>query len=437
MATSKDYTLVDWTLRDIAPTQPSQTTLRYFALVRWFMLLTVAAPIQLWFIPTFAEHSYQPEVLADITIAFWFIYGFYAVFNGLLTSVAFGEFGDREASIATIANIGCLLSECAAISLTDYCVGSVSLLQPTLGIIPLVFYRVFLGYRIAVIGFIALFGTFGIVGGLEILRQVPISPAFEAELNHPYYTRPLLGWGQLWLATSQGLAFFTLINYITNQRQHLHKYITEYVLLRYLPQSMVKRAAAGELSLDGIPEKRNITVLFTDLVGFTTLTRTLGAEGTAEILNTFLGGVANAAHDLGGTIDKFVGDSVMVVFGAPEEMPLSEQIDRAVKLGFAIHQVILSLPQEHKLSARVGINTGEAVVGNFGSQARSDYTVIGHAVNLASRLESASTPGKVLIGPESVVHLPQQWMREPYKPLFLKGIDEPVAAFWVYRRPED
>ncbi|MEC8050594.1 MAG: adenylate/guanylate cyclase domain-containing protein [Myxococcota bacterium] len=437
MITSRNLSFIDWTLRDIAPSPPSQEVLRYFALVRWFALITVGAPIQLWFIPTFAERSYQPDVMATIETVFWVIYAFYATFNGLLTSVAYGDFGEREATLANIANTGCIITECAVINLTGYSVGSLALLQPTLGIMPLVFYRVFLGYRIAVIGFLAIFGTFNFIGALEIMHLVPISPAFEAASNHPYYSRPILGWGQIWLATSQGFLFFTLINFITNQRGHLHRYITEYVLLRYLPESMVKRAAAGELSLEGKPEKREVTILFTDLVGFTTLTRSLGAEATAEILDKFLGGVADAAHQLGGTVDKFVGDCVMVVFGAPESMTLAQQTDRAVQLGFRINEVIARLPQEHGLSARVGINTGEAVVGNFGSKTRSDYTVIGHAVNLAARLESASTPGRILVGPETVVHLPERWIREPYKPLFLKGIDEPVAAFWVYRRPED
>ena len=135
-------------------------------------------------------------------------------------------------------------------------------------------------------------------------------------------------------------------------------------------------------------------------------------------------------------MDKFVGDCAMVVFGAPESMTLAQQTDRAVQLGFRINEVIARLPQEHGLSARVGINTGEAVVGNFGSKP-ARIIQFGHAVNLAARLESASTPGRILVGPETVVHLPERWIREPYKPLFLKGIDEPVAAFWVYRRPED
>lgn len=432
MSLSKEHTLFEWTLRDIAPSPPTQDVIRHFAFARWVAMLTVALPIQLYFIPTLIEHSYQPGILSTVETIFWVLYGFYAIFNGLLTSVAYGEFGEREAALASIANNGCLLIEALGFNLTGYCVGSLTLLLPTLGIIPLVFYRVFLGYRIAVFGFFATFGLFNLIGILEFMHLVPISPAFEAALNHPYYNHPILSWGQVALTTIQGIVFFTVINFITNQRGHLHRSITESVLLRYLPESVVKRAATGELSLDGPPEKREVTVLFTDLVDFTTLTRTLGAEATAQILNRFLGEVTNAAHELGGTVDKFVGDCVMVVFGAPEQMALSQQIERAAQLGFRIKDLIAQFPQEHGLSARVGINTGEAVVGNFGNKNRSDYTVIGQTVTLASRLKTASRPGKVLIGPESVVHLPMHWGRDAYKPLFFKGTDAPVAAFWVY-----
>lgn len=437
MTTYQKSRFFEWTLKDIAPSPPNQKVIRYFAVGRWIGLLAVALPIQLWLVPILAETSYQPQILAKIENAIWFIYALYTTLNGLLTSVSFGKFNEEEARLAELANAGCLLLECAAISLTGYCVGSLALLQPTLGIIPLVFYRVFLGYRLAVLGFATLFGAFNLIGVLEIMNLIPVSPAFPEALNHPYYTSPSLGWAQIWLATVQAFMFFAIINFVTNQRGQLHRYMTEYVLLRYLPESMVKRAAAGELSLESPPHKRTITILFTDLAGFTQLTRTLGAEATAELLNTFLGEVADAAHTLGGTVDKFVADSVMVIFGAPEDMSLPEQLERSVKLGFAIHRIVAALPAQHNLSARVGINTGEALVGNFGSHTRSDYTAIGHAVNLAARLESACKSGKVLIGPESVVHLPPKWRRDPYKPLFLKGIDEPVAAFWVYPPVED
>ena len=437
MVNSEKLTFLDWTLGDIAPQPPTQKVLQYLAILRWVGLVTVAVPIQFWLTPKLAERSYQPELMANIEISFLTIYTLWALLNGLLTYAVFGEFNESSRKLANIANLSCVIVEGLFTNLTGYTIGSLALLQPTLGIIPLVFYRFFLGFRVALTSFIMLFGLFAVVGLLEIYHVVPISPGYEAPLNHPYYSRPELGLIQIWIASVQGILFFILVNFITNQRGHLHKYITEYVLLRYLPKSMVKRAAAGELSLDGAHEKRVVTTLFTDLAGFTKLTRSLGAETTAHILNDFLGGVADRAHELGGTIDKFVGDCVMVVFGAPEEMSISEQIDRAVQLGFEIHQVIERLPKQYNLKARVGINTGEAVVGNFGSETRSDYTVIGHAVNLAARLESAGRPGRVLIGPESVVHLPERWRREPYKPLFLKGIDEPVAAFWVYPPVED
>ena len=167
MITTRNLSFIDWILRDIAPSPPSQEVLRYFALVRWFALITVGAPIQLWFIPTLAERSYQPDVLATIETVFWVIYAFYATFNGLLTSVAYGDFGERESMLANIANTGCIITECAVINLTGYSVGSLNFFnQPS----ELCLWSSIesLGYRIAVIGFLAISGTFNLIGALEI-----------------------------------------------------------------------------------------------------------------------------------------------------------------------------------------------------------------------------------------------------------------------------
>ena len=286
MITSRNLSFIDWTLRDIAPSPPSQEVLRYFALVRWFALITVGAPIQLWFIPTFAERSYQPDVMATIETVFGSFTRF-MTFNGLLTSVAYGDFGEREATLANIANTGCIITECAAINLTGYSVGSLALLQPTLGIMPLVFYRVFLGYRIAVIGFLAIFGTFNFIGALEIMHLVPISPPLKLRVTtHITAAQSLVGdrfgWRPLKVYSSLRSLTLSPTNAVTCIGTSPSMY--SYAISRVHGEA----AAAGELSLEGKPEKREVTILFTDLVGFTTLTRSLGAEATAEILDKFL-----------------------------------------------------------------------------------------------------------------------------------------------------
>ena len=126
-----------------------------------------------------------------------------------------------------------------------------------------------------------------------------------------------------------------------------------------------------------------------------------------------------------------VGDCVMIVFGAPESLEPREQAERCVALAVAIHERGRALEMEHPLQARTGINTGEAVVGNFGSRARSDYTVLGPAVNIAARLESASAPGRVLLGEETARLLGDQAALEDAGSIQLKGVREPVNAYFL------
>jgi class 3 adenylate cyclase len=171
--------------------------------------------------------------------------------------------------------------------------------------------------------------------------------------------------------------------------------------------------------------------MFTDIVGFTALSEKLGPEALGELLGQLLGEVADLSMKHGATVDKFIGDCVMVVFGAPEPMPPKEQATRCVNLALAIHERIKSLGDQHDLHARTGINTGEVVVGNFGSMARSDYTVLGPTVNIAARLESHSEPDCILIGPQTADSVQGLFELETAGPLSLKGVSHPVESFFV------
>lgn len=224
--------------------------------------------------------------------------------------------------------------------------------------------------------------------------------------------------------------------------QQLNKYLTESVLKRFLPQVMVNQAAAGELTLDLSPEPRFVTILFSDIVGFTPLSTTLGPRLVAELLNEYLEAMTRAVFDNRGTVDKFIGDAVLALFGAPEELPPKEQALRAIAVARAMGKSLEQLNQQWqergilgcegkpaKLQVRCGIHQGNAVVGMFGGGQRSDYTAIGPAVNMAARLQEAATPMRVLISEAVAEHLEDSNALTLHSDLHLKGIDETIRGY--------
>ena len=266
----------------------------------------------------------------------------------------------------------------------------------------------------------------------EVLRIVPIAPAL---LEPPAIYAHSLGPLRQLVVHSLGFAVsFAAVNYGMNQTLKLHRYITELVLRRYLPPSLVRRAAAGELRLDEAPERRVVTVMFMDLVGFTTISEHLGADRVAQLLNRYLTRVTELAHQHGATIDKFVGDAVMIVYGAPDPMSGEDQARACIALAMDVMSSMMAF-NDPPLKVRIGINTGEAVVGHFGSPIRSDFTVIGPAVNIAARLETASRPGRVLVGESTVKLLGNGWVVEPAGEITLRGVARPVRAFFVGHVP--
>ncbi|MBT3221258.1 MAG: adenylate/guanylate cyclase domain-containing protein [Proteobacteria bacterium] len=289
--------------------------------------------------------------------------------------------------------------------------------------------RVFLGYRLSL--FVAISAMVLIVGSavLEGWGLVPLAPMAMEPIRHPVYMLPGIRFVMIASGLGGLLLSFFIVNWGMNQTLKLHRYITESVLRRYLPPALVRRAASGKLRMDEPPQRRLVTVMFTDLVGFTVMSEKMGAEAIGELLNRYLGEMADLAHEHGATIDKFIGDAVMLVFGAPEEMAPEEQVQKCVRLAQAMVRRAEGL--DERLQLRAGIHTGEAVVGNFGSVNRSDWTVIGPTVNIAARLESASQPGKILVSQASV-ELLQGWVLEDAGLLTLKGVQGKVHGFFVH-----
>jgi signal transduction histidine kinase/response regulator RpfG family c-di-GMP phosphodiesterase len=264
----------------------------------------------------------------------------------------------------------------------------------------------------------------------EETRIEGVEKGADAYLSKPFSRRELLAEVHNLLALKE------------NERKvaELNKYLTESVLKRFLPPSMVEKAAAGDLSLDLRPEPRMITVLFSDIVGFTEIANTLRSRRVAELLNQYLGEMTRAIFENGGTVDKFMGDGVLALFGAPEEITPNEQIRRAISTARQMKRSLTTLNQGWSdqgippVKFRCGIHQGTAVVGVFGSAERSDYTAIGPTVNIASRIQSAAEPDCILVSAVVADYLEEEEIvkRGPMK---LKGVDETVLTFFVKDEP--
>ncbi|MEO0646196.1 MAG: response regulator [Cyanobacteria bacterium J06650_10] len=251
----------------------------------------------------------------------------------------------------------------------------------------------------------------------------------DAYLSKPFNDRELLAEVRNLLALK------------ANERKvaQLNQYLTESVLQRFLPPSLVRKANEGDLQLDLRPEPRLVTILFSDIVGFTQLSNTLRSRRVAELLNEYLETMTHAIFNNGGTVDKFMGDAVLALFGAPEEMSPNEQVKRAIAAARQMYKDLDGLNQRWAeqgigpVQFRCGIHQGTAVVGMFGSAERSDYTAIGPSVNIAARIQEAATAETILVSAAVADYLDEQEIVK-FDPLQLKGIDETVLTFGVKTR---
>ena len=202
------------------------------------------------------------------------------------------------------------------------------------------------------------------------------------------------------------------------------------VLFRqYMPASVATTLLADptQAALGGAVQE--VSVMFGDIRGFTTLSERMRPPEVVRLLNRFFGAATKEVLVQGGTIDKFMGDAMMALFNAPTRQP--DHALRACRAALAMQRALTPLTAEADNVARfgIGINTGEALVGNIGSEEIRNFTAIGDAINLASRLQTRAEGGQVLISANTYALVRDHVDVQPLGMLYVKGREEPVEAF--------
>lgn len=205
-------------------------------------------------------------------------------------------------------------------------------------------------------------------------------------------------------------------------------------LSRYFPHALAKRILKeGKTELK--PAKKELTMLFSDIAGFTKWSSEKNPEEVHSFLSDYLGSMSEIIFNNGGTVDKFMGDGILAFFGDPYEQ--NDHPKRAVKTAIEMQKKVRELANKWKplvgidLETRIGINTGEVIVGNLGSDIRIDYTVIGSAVNLASRMESNAPVGGILVSQSSYKKVKDVFLFSEPIAIYAKGYEEPILAYVV------
>ncbi len=192
-------------------------------------------------------------------------------------------------------------------------------------------------------------------------------------------------------------------------------------------EKIAQQLISGEVTLGG--ERRVVSVLFCDIRGFTALTQNMPPEEVIEMLNEHMTVLTRVVKEHNGVVDKFVGDLIMAIFGAPVSHGQDALAAARCALDMIAEREKLSQTSRHKIRMGIGVATGEAVAGCMGSVDRLNYTVLGERVNLASRLCSKAGPMQVVIDQTTRERLGDGAQVEPLPPLQLKGFSEPVPAY--------
>ena len=209
-------------------------------------------------------------------------------------------------------------------------------------------------------------------------------------------------------------------------------------LSKYLSPAIYQSIFEGKRDARIAAQRKKLTIFFSDIVDFTATSESLDPEELSKVLNEYLDEMTKIVIECGGTLDKYIGDAILVFFGDPETLGEDEDAFRCVSMAMAMQRRLVALRQRWEASGhsrpfhvRMGITSGYCDVGNFGSDAQMSYTIIGRQVNLASRLETNASPDEILIS-KATRSLVQSRVRCARRdPVIAKGFAEPIEAYQV------
>ncbi|MBO9449963.1 adenylate/guanylate cyclase domain-containing protein [Tropicibacter sp. R16_0] len=304
-----------------------------------------------------------------------------------------------------------------------------------------------------------LISIFTVATSIGALVISPSSPAISLAFGLPILTAFAFGAGafghfspvlaaMVWITAMVGVPGFAVTNSRTAwDRARLHVQIAEERaerlammeqlserLGKYISPQLYQSIFAGTQKVEVASQRKKLTVLFSDIVGFTTIAERLESEELTALLNQYLTEMSEIVLQHGGTLDKFIGDAVVVYFGDTDDgRTAQENAINCVQMALAMRARVSKLRMawreqglDDTIDLRIGINTGFCTVGNFGSDQRMDYTIIGSEVNLAARLEAAAEAGGILLAQETYALVKGAIQAAPAGTVMAKGFSRPV-----------
>jgi adenylate cyclase len=286
------------------------------------------------------------------------------------------------------------------------------------------------------------------VGDVRGIQEITITASmgsnifsFKYLLGYFAFTAAL-GFGFIALQRRQSRVIVAMNRELDGANQFLASIAMK--ISRYLAPQIYASIFSGQKDVTIHTERKKLSIFFSDIKDFTATAERLQPEEVTALLNEYFTEMSAIALKHGGTIDKFIGDAMLIFFGDPESKGTAEDARACLAMAVEMQRRIAELNIkwrrqgiEHPFRVRMGINTGYCNVGNFGSADRMDYTIIGAEANLAARLQSIAEPGQIVLSYETYALVRERVVAHPLPPIAMKGINRDVVPYAIESMIDD